>query len=275
MINERVKNESSTQELDKILWLKQARVYWSICCDFLDNSVLPHLAHLKPILLSEIGRRIIGHEDIDKLIELIDDVMSNKKSLSESNFSRLVKAIAEKPYLILSKENRNSYIANVEWFESRLLKPREESGKQSRLIKFLMQSPTPLGTVIKEVYEEYRIRLPENHKIEGLEQILEKDPLVFFARDWALEAIQELFENICKRIYPENAPISIWMNIEPHDTYIKFILKNNNTRVEGTGVGLDTLKKRLETFGGDLETEPRPDDSQSTFKVDLTFMQGN
>lgn len=267
-----------------IQWLELIGNYWDNCCSFLDNTLLPILFKIRPLLLTEIGAIRIGQENLPKLLKLIDEANLKNKPLSESGFSKLVHEISKNPSTILSEEKWHYYLKKVEWFEAVLLRPLEKRPlendiKKSNLIDFLRQSPAQLGEIVEQQYKAYKTKLPINHTFVGPDKLLSNDLSVFFPKEWTHNLIRELLENIGKRIDPPNASIAINVSIEQDNGYVKLVICNNYTNPDlgiGSQIGLTTFKRRLQIFNGDLSRswERDTDKSKSIFRIEITFLRG-
>ena len=271
-------NKSGQIEIDSgvLSWLRKRTDLWEKCCGFIDEHVLPHLAHLKPILESDLGRQMIGSTDVDRLVGLIDDMIQHGTPLAECDFSKFMVKLGQNPHLIVEKGNWDKYKTTVEWFDDRILRPVQQNRKPSRLIQLLKLAPTNLGTVVRETYDEHKGDLPSGHVLKGVEELTCQEYLVFFAEPLLREIVKELFVNVYTRVEPKDSPITIWFKVEVEDEKIKMTVRNNFTNPlrKGSERGLDHSRDLLRIWGGELTRNSRPDDGESTFKVDLVFVRG-
>lgn len=256
-----------------ISWLQTLKEYWKTCCKFLDFTVLPLLARLRPVLLSRDANRAMGFDVVEELLRLIDE-LARRAPVSESEFSEFVNRVSENPREMLSRENWEKYKKTVKWFREGLLLPKSNDRPfASRLIEFLMSAPAVLGATVKQVYQLMIPELPEAHTVNGIDNV---ENLEIFCPETLLhDTIRELFRNTARHLKDSTRPLNIWIESRQINDKINLTVRNDNSEISDRGgSGLQRLEDRLERFGAKLQKEPRPADGFATYRVDVEFVPG-
>ncbi len=246
---------------------------WRTCTQFLDYTILPLLAQLQPVLVSEDARRALGPDTVDRLIELLHYWAERRTPVAELEFSRTVTKISRSPERALSRRTWNEYVSESQWFWERLLRAQSETQAPSRLIQFLMTGPVDLRPAITMGIMTIGRQLP-SHEVEGLDGLPECR--IFCTEELFQDVMRQILLNVRKHAKQgiRSILISVSAHMEGHRVHVSI----GNSGSEATavlGVGLVRLESRLHAFGATLKGEPRPADSRFSYQVDLSFEQGD
>lgn len=262
----RERGESAPESFKYVLtWLEGVRENWGPCRRFLDVSVLPFLRPLKGVFQSAEARHFLGEEVCSKLLELA----FSRSITSEGEFSRLIDNFAADNLAILSKGKWDVFRNEAEWLWDTIFKAGDFG--QSRLIEFLEDCPVKIAEVLNRSYAEALRRFPdiELQKIDGSGP--SNDVFVFCTRELLRDTFRQIFDNCDKH---RNVPSMVWVNAEiiQKSGRVTIRLSNNNSNHllrRTPGRGLEKLRKRLESFGGELVATDRTSLPWATYEVQI------
>jgi hypothetical protein len=138
-----------------------------------------------------------------------------------------------------------------------------------------MSAPASLKSVVSSVLDQLKVKqqLPELYRVIWLTDAPEQN--VFCTESLLRDAVTELIVNIDKHVSQRAVLTTIWIEVEKHEGKTTLIIRNDNTEVKDTGGrGLQRLERRLLPFQARLDPEPRPNDGISTYRVAITFLDG-
>ena len=276
-------SESLHVDQSVVVWLQSLKETWETCTAFLDYTVLPRLAQLKPILISRDGRDALGEKTLRRLIPLIDELAEFKSPVSESEFSRLVNRISRDPDGILSKEVWEKYKTDVSWYAQQIFRVEEKEGESiwgrenvtaSPLIRFLLSGPASITAIIREICVGLKHWFLLEHTLEGIEDLPELK--VYCTERLAKDVVTELFDNIQRHVDDKLKSVTIGLELQCTDDTVTLTVRNDNTQLKTPpGIGLDRLNKRLMPFKGSLKSDTRQTEPGYTYTVQVRFLKGD
>lgn len=259
-------------------WLSRLQKNWNAPRDFLGNTLLELLAPIRTLLKSEDAKTILGHDksgrDVaEQLIEMIDANIG----VQGSEFSRLIKRISEEPMEVLQSDNWERLQSELDWFWEIIFRPPSQNSEASRLIRLIEAAPRSLGAIIKEIYNERKDTMPP-HEIEGLDQLPAPDLLVFCPEGLLSDVVGQVLGNLSKHQDAATELMRIRIQAKEIDGRVQLVFWNDSTKEEKDkdkrGIGLESLKRRLRPFQGDLQVSFRNLNGWATAKVAVVFAKG-
>jgi hypothetical protein len=260
---------------------------WRICEGFLAGKVLPYLESLKPILTGPAAEHLSALDDRQRLAELTDP--SQARQLLADIGEQLIEVVrwtGERDKRWTQRWEQLSY--ELEWLYKTFLSPgasgeatQSTDVRRAILLGLLDSCPADLGRAI-----DTAIQWAQQ---EGLQYVPTTAPSldrwravrVFCHQSLLNDTISHLIENAAgpKHRAPDdfNRPNRIHFqlaaDVAAHGECIAITVANDGTIVTAEqGVGLQTLARKLASFGGKLEGHRRDEDSTDwTYEVSLTL----
>jgi hypothetical protein len=261
-------------------WVRSLEENWKGCCTFLDNNALPLLYRIKKVLQSEDANRCLGKDTVEYIVDFADQCFEGGNLLAESDFSRLVSLIARNPRQILIRKNWNYFHKRSSWFREGMLAALSDEDRPSRLVKMLFEAPVVLGSSFVEVYKKMLVAedLPASIVLHDVDNLKVLDAKAFCFKDLFFDCVSEILFNVRNHLVDPNSRADVWVSIETLSQEVILSVKNTGTKqrqpVVGRGKGLKLLEKRLSSFDATLLCESRPNSSEISFAVNLTFKKG-
>lgn len=247
--------------------------HWSPCRDFLDQTLLPHLQPLVPVLEGYDAGLKLGPENIRRLTALAQE----PTTIEQHPFARLVRRFAQEPEAALTHHNWERFTELQSWLWTTVF--RHEEGQVSKLWGFLHSAPTELGQALTKAFTRWReeVEFEVPNELPGLSDIAASPKWLFCPASLMSDLILQLFENTEKHAIPGLTP-RVWLEHEQIDQErFRLIFLYANTQPGSRakrGHGLTSLRRRLKAFGGQLLLNARRyAQPEVTFAVEVEFTE--
>lgn len=261
-------------------WFNSIVAHWEPCRDFLDKTVFPYLEQITVVLDGYDAKLKIGAENINRLLRIARHV----KTADEDELSRILRDFAAAPERSLTRHNWERFESMHRWLEEVVFQCREgEDGElvRSRLWDFLDSAPTDLADQVMKLYPRWRDAAPADLELSkelvGLVELRESRPQVLCPGSLVRDLVNQVLDNTVKHRVPDRAA-GVWIDHDrPSEGRFRLMFFNRGTEPsppEQHGYGLQSLRQRLEAFGGRVIVNARRHLSpNTTFSIDIEFTE--